>query len=164
MQPLESIHSWTKGTQGTLPYPTLPYPIPLTLLLSYHNLLNPSLPYPTLLYPTLPTLPISTYPYPTLPYPTLPYPTPFHLPLLLPYPTLLLPTQPCPTLPYPTYPFQLTLPYPTLPQPLSLPYSTLPAHNQVSRSRAMMPCDSSYLHSMPQLTQHFSKYKFSKTV
>ena len=111
MQPLESIHSWTKGTLS-LPYFTLPYPTTFHL----------PLPCPTLPYPTLP---FSTYPYPTLP-PTLTLPYPFPLTPTLLYPTLPYPFPLTPTLPYP-----LPSPYPTLcpcpaptpcPCPTPLPY------------------------------------------
>ena len=74
LQPLDSIHSWTKGT--------LPYPFPLTLL--YPTPFHLPLPYPFLLTPTLPYL---TPTHPTLPF-ACPYPTPCSCPYPYPYPTL----------------------------------------------------------------------------
>ena len=83
------------------------------------------LPHPTPSHPT-PTLPLP-HPYPTLPQP-------------IPSPTLTYPNLPCPTLPYAT-PTQSN---PTLPLPYPLRIQTH-AHNQASRSRATLSCDSSYL-------------------
>ena len=123
---------------GSIPYPTLPYPLPYSLA-TVPSILYPTF-YPILSYPTLyPTV------YPTLPYPTLsstltlPYPSiSSTLPFTLPYTSLPLP-YPLPTLPYST--ITSTLPYPTLPYhnlypflypslfPIlspSLPYPTLP--------------------------------------
>ena len=125
----------------TLPHPTPPYPYYPTLPLLTHT--PPNLAYPTPFHPTQP----KPCPTPTPPHPTLPLPYP--------YPTLLSsPPLPYLTLPYPTipYPNPTLLPYPTLPTP-TLPNTTLPlpyplriqthAHNQTSRSRATLSCDSS---------------------
>ena len=121
-------------------------------------IVGPKVPYPTLHYPTPPHS-TSPLPYPTLPQPcptptpTLPCPCPtptppipFYHPLPyppLPYPTPPLPSYPTPTIPTPTLPYS-TQPYPTLPTPYPLRIQTH-AHNQASRSRATLSCNSSYI-------------------
>ena len=176
----ESIHSWIKGT---LPNPTLPTPSHPSPTLPYPTLPHPALPHPTPTPPTLPypTLPLLTHtpptglpyptphhpnppqpcPTPTPPYPTLPLPYPDPTHTLLPSPTLPYLTLLYPTLPYPT-PTLLPYPHPTHRTP-TLPNISLPlpyplriqthAHNQASRSRATLSCDSSYLHKTAERQQ-----------
>ena len=99
---------------------------------------------PKVSYPNTHTTPTPTLPYPThQPFSTLPYPNPNP-------PTLPSPPHPYPTLTY-LIPTLLPYPYPTTTLPNLTP-PTVPcplriqthAHNQASRSRATLSCDSSY--------------------